>query len=308
MTITQLEYLVAVDEFRHFVQAAEYCFVTQPTLSMQIQKLEEDLGVKLFDRTYKPIVPTTIGSELITQARLVLQAVAQMQQIVKKHQNMAWGELKLGIIPTLAPYLLPALYSQLHTQYPGLQLSIKETTTAEILQDLKQHKLDCGLVVTPLKEFSIQETPLFYEELFGYVSPQNELYAKSFIVSTEINADKLWLLEEGHCFRSQIINLCQLKKAANLSVQYETGSIESLKRMVEKTDGITILPELAARELGPKNLKMIKPLAEPAYREISLVTHRADVKPQLLQALQAEILAIIPTHMQSSTNKQVIAI
>jgi LysR family hydrogen peroxide-inducible transcriptional activator len=309
MTLTQLEYIVAVDTYRHFVQASEKCFVTQPTLSMQIQKLEEELGVKIFDRTKQPVIPTEIGTAIVTQARVVLGESGVIQQIINDQQDTMTGELRIGIIPTLAPYLLPPLFKQMHKKYPQLNLIIKEAITEEIIGELKHDRLDCCLVVTPLNDSSIKEDVLFYEELFVYVSKKNALYDKRYILADEIDPDQLWLLEEGHCFRSQILNLCELRKSADFHFKYETGNIETLKRMVDKSDGITILPELAVMEFSKAQMKLVKRLKEPSpAREVSLVTHRDHIRRRHKNTLKEEILDIVPKQMQQLRNKKVVEI
>jgi len=309
MTLTQLEYMVAVDTYRHFVLAAEKCFVTQPTLSMQLQKLEEELGVKLFDRTKQPVIPTEIGTRIIAQARVVLREAERIQQMINSEKNVMTGELRIGIIPTLAPYVLPTLFKQIRTKYPQLELVIKETITEEVLHELKNNRLDCGLVVTPLKDASIKEDVLFYEELFVYVSRKNALYDKKYVLPDDINPDQLWLLEEGHCFRSQVLNLCELRKSADLHFKYATGNIETLKRMVDKSDGLTILPELAVMELNKNQMKLVKRLKDPApAREVSLVTHRDHIKTKLIQTLKDEILEMVPKQMRQLRNKKVVEI
>ncbi|MBW0163017.1 MAG: LysR family transcriptional regulator [Sediminibacterium sp. Gen4] len=309
MTLTQLEYMVAVDTYRHFVLAAEKCFVTQPTLSMQLQKLEEELGVKLFDRTKQPVIPTEIGTRIIAQARVVLREAERIQQMINSEKNVMTGELRIGIIPTLAPYVLPTLFKQIRTKYPQLELVIKETITEEVLHELKNNRLDCGLVVTPLKDASIKEDVLFYEELFVYVSRKNALYDKKYVLPDDINPDQLWLLEEGHCFRSQVLNLCELRKSADLHFKYATGNIETLKRMVDKSDGLTILPELAVMEFNKNQMKLVKRLKDPApAREVSLVTHRDHIKTKLIQTLKDEILEMVPKQMRQLRNKKVVEI
>ena len=215
MTLTQLEYIVALDTYRHFALAAGKCFITQPTLSMQIQKLEEELGVKIFDRTKQPVIPTEIGAGLILQARVTLREAQLIKQIINDQKDALSGELRIGIIPTLAPYLLPPLYKSMREKYPQLNLIIKEIITEDIIHELKSNRLDCGIVVTPLKDSSIKEDILFYEELFVYVSKKNALFNKKYILATEIDPNQLWLLEEGHCFRSQILNLCELRKSSD---------------------------------------------------------------------------------------------
>jgi LysR family hydrogen peroxide-inducible transcriptional activator len=309
MTLTQLEYIVALDSNRHFVQASEKCFVTQPTLSMQIQKLEEELGIKIFDRTKQPVIPTEIGASIIAQARIILREANMIKQIIHEQKDSMTGEIRIGIIPTLAPYLLPPLFKQMREKYPQLNLVIKETITEEIIHELKNNRLDCGLVVTPLKDASIKEDVLFYEELFVYVSKKNSLYNKKYVLATEIDPNQLWLLEEGHCFRSQILNLCELRKHSDLHFKYETGNIETLKRMVDKSDGITILPELAVMEFSKPQLKLVKRLKEPSpAREVSLVTHRDHIKTKLIKTLKEEILNIVPKQMQKLRDKKVVEI
>jgi LysR family transcriptional regulator, hydrogen peroxide-inducible genes activator len=309
MTLTQLEYIVAVDTHRHFVSASEKCFVTQPTLSMQIQKLEEELGVKIFDRTKQPVIPTEIGVSLIAQARTILREAQMIKQLISDQKDTLTGELRIGIIPTLAPYLLPPLYKYMRENYPQINLIIREAITEEVIHELKHNRLDCGLVVTPLKDQSIKESVLFYEELFVYISKKNALSNKKYVLAKEIDPSQLWLLEEGHCFRSQILNLCELRRSRDFQFKYETGNIETLKRMVDKSDGITILPELAVMEFSKSQLKMVKRLKEPTpAREVSLVTHRDYIKSKLIQTLKEGITHIVPLQMQKLKEKKVLEI
>ncbi|WP_317897977.1 hydrogen peroxide-inducible genes activator [Aurantibacillus circumpalustris] len=309
MTLTQLEYIVAIDTYRHFVLASEKCFVTQPTLSMQIQKLEEELGVKIFDRTKQPVIPTELGKSIIAQARFVLREAGMIRQIISEKKDTMSGELRIGIIPTLAPYLLPNLFKAIRGKYPNVNLIVKETITEDIIHELKNNRLDCGIVVTPLKDSSIKEDILFYEELFIYVSKKNALHLKKYVLATEIDPNQLWLLEEGHCFRSQILNLCELRKYSNLNFKYETGNIETLKRMVDKSDGVTILPELAVMEFSKTQMKLVKRLRDPSpAREVSLVTHRDHLKTKLIKTLQTEILNIVPKAMHNLNDKKIVEI
>ena len=309
MTLTQLEYIVALDTHRHFVLASEKSFVTQPTLSMQIQKLEEELGIKIFDRTKQPVIPTEIGASVIAQARIILREANMIKYLINEQKDNMTGEIRIGIIPTLAPYLLPPLFKQMREKYPQLNLVIKETITEEVIHELKNNRLDCGLVVTPLKDVSIKEDVLFYEELFVYVSKKNALYDKKYVLATEIDPSQLWLLEEGHCFRSQILNLCELRKHSDLHFKYETGNIETLKRMVDKSDGITILPELAVMEFNTSQMKLVKKLKEPSpARVVSLITHRNHIKTKLIKTLKEEILHIVPKQMQKLRDKKVVEI
>lgn len=309
MNLQQLEYITAVDTCRHFVLASEKCFVTQPTLSMQIQKLEEELGVKIFDRTKQPVIPTEVGTSIISQARVILREAHMLKEIIADQKDNMTGELRIGVIPTLAPYLLPPLFQQIRQKYPQLNLVIKETITEEILHELKNNRLDCGVVVTPLKDSAIKEDVLFYEELFVYVSKKNALFNKKYVLASELDPNQLWLLEEGHCFRSQVLNLCELRKYSDIHFKYETGNIETLKRMVDKSDGITILPELAVREFTPAQLRFVKKLKEPSpAREVSIVTHRDHIKTKLIKTLKEEILLIVPKQMQRLNAKKVVDI
>ncbi len=311
MTTVQLEYIVAVDTYRHFSMAAENCCVTQPTLSMQIQKLEEDLDVKIFDRSKQPVIPTEIGEEIIIQARNVLKEVQKIKEIISDKKNKISGEIRLGIIPTLAPYLLPLFLPDFIKKYPHIKLKIFEFTTDLLVEKLKNNLLDVGLLVTPLNDINLFENKLFVEEFVVYLSKSHELVNKKYVLPNEIDVSKLWLLEEGHCIRSQIVRLCELKTKIkeNQLFEYEAGSIETLKKMVEINDGITILPELSLNDLSPKQLMYVRKFSEPVpVREVSLVTHRNFVKKRLIEVLQIEISLSIPSKMKERENKLVVEI
>ncbi len=297
MTITQLDYIIAVDTHRHFSTAAEQCFVTQPTLSMQIQKLEEELGTKIFDRSKQPVIPTETGEEIIRHARIIVHEVKMFHQLVKDKQGLLQGELRIGIIPTLAPYLLPMFLQSFLKKYPDVKIRVKEMTTDVIIEKLKAGKIDAGLLVTPLQDNSIIEYPLFYEELVAYVSKSNAAFKKNYVLADDIDLKELWLLEEGHCFRSQALNLCELKKQnfEQSHFEYEAGSIETLRKMVEMNRGITILPEMATLDFSVKQMNMVRHFKSPApVREVSLVTHRNYVKKKLVDILKEEVLASLP--------------
>jgi LysR family hydrogen peroxide-inducible transcriptional activator len=311
MTFTQLEYIIAVDNSRHFAKAAAQCFVTQPTLSMQIQKLEEELGVKIFDRSKQPVVPTQAGAAIISQARKIITECRTIQEVVQIQKGILHGQLAIGIIPTLAPYLLPLFVSSFTQKYPNVKLVINELTTELILSRLREGRIDAGILVTPLQETGINEDPLFYEELVAYVSKNNAAYKKNYVLAADIDPDKLWLLEEGHCFRSQIVNLCELRKQSKEGshFEYEAGSIETLRRLVDTNDGITIIPELATLDMTVKQQKHLRYFKSPApVREVSIVTHRNYVKQRFLQALKEEILASIPDKMEKNRKKKVIPV
>lgn len=311
MTFIQLEYVVAVDTFRHFALAASRCYVTQPTLSMQIQKLEEELGIKIFDRSKQPVVPTEAGVEIIEQARKILAEKNVIQEIVQNKKGVLTGELRIGIIPTLAPYLLPLFVQSFSKKYPHVKLIVQEMLTEYIITRLREGRIDLGIVVTPLQEKGIKEHVLFYEELLAYVAKKNVAYKKTYVLAQDIDPEKLWLMEEGHCFRSQIVNLCELRKASEMSAhfEYEAGSIEALRRMVELNDGITILPELTTLDMDNKRLQLIRHFQKPApMREVSIVVHRDFVKKRLIEVLKEEIVDAIPEKVRKNKSANVVPI
>jgi len=311
MTFVQLEYIVAVDTYRHFATAAGHCFVTQPTLSMQVQKLEEELGLKIFDRSKQPVIPTEAGQAIIEQARRILGEKQVITEIVQEKKGILTGELRIGVIPTLAPYLLPLFVQHFSAKYPQIKLVVNELMTEMVVTRLREGRIDVGILVTPLQENGIREQVLFYEELLVYVSRKNAAYKKQYMLAQDIDPSKLWLLEEGHCFRSQIVRLCELRKASKEGshFDYEAGSLETLRRMVELNDGITILPELAALDLTSKQQQLIRHFKRPApMREVSLVVHRDFVKQRLVQALHQEIMRSIPEKVRQNKNHNVVPI
>lgn len=303
MTLVQLEYILALNTWRHFATAAEKCNVTQPTLSMQIQKLEEELNMQLFDRSKQPVVPTQAGFQVIEQAQKIIAESNKLYEMVNQAKGIITGELRLAIIPTLAPYLLPLFLKSFSKKYPHVKLTVHEMMTDMIITRLKEGKLDAGILVTPLQEQGISESVLFYEEMLVYVSKQNEAFKKQYLVPQDIEADKLWLLEEGHCFRSQIVNLCELQKKSRTATnfEYEAGSIETLKKMVELNDGITIIPELATYDLGGRNMQLLRQFKQPVpMREVSIVTHRNFVKKQIIEALKRQITDTLPEKIKKN--------
>ncbi|TAF43913.1 MAG: hydrogen peroxide-inducible genes activator [Sphingobacteriales bacterium] len=309
MTIVQLEYAVAVDTYRSFVLAAQKCFVTQPTLSMQVQKLEELLGVKLFDRTRQPIVPTEIGIEIIEQARKIISESKKINEIISEKNNDQSGELKIGIIPTVAPYLLPKVLGAFLVKYPKVHLNITELHTDVIIQQLKLGMLDCGILATPLGQPSLEETPLYYENFVAYLSKTSPLFKKKALNTSDLDDDQLWLLNEGHCMRNQILNLCKHKQSNNNQLEYNSGSIETLIRMVDINNGITIVPELSLQDFSNHKLDKVRYFKSPEpSREISLVTHQNFIKKRLLIVLQQEILATVSKRMKSKKKKEVVDI
>lgn len=313
MTITQLEYVVAVATYKSFVAAAEKCFVTQPTLSMQIQKLEEELGIKLFDRNKHPIAVTDMGTAIIEQARVILSECDKIQEIIQAQQNLLSGPFKLAVIPTVAPYILPSLLEGYVSKYPEVKLQVQEMETKQIIAALRNNEIHAALVSTPTEEAGIKEYPLFYEAFVGYFSKDEPALKKRLITPEDIELERIWLLNEGHCMRNQIINLCseQVQRVqAEKPFRYESSNVETLRKMVEKNKGMTILPELATLEFNDDQIENVRYFQDPEpVREISLITNDHFVRLSLLQSLMDEILLLVPEKMRvQKKNRKVLRI
>ena len=311
MNFQQLEYILAVDKARHFVTAANACFVTQATLSMMIRKLEEELGVRIFDRSKVPVVPTEIGRKIIDQAKIILLEREKMSTLIADEQDELQGDLRIGIIPTLAPYLLPLFLHQFLQRYPSITLQVNELTTDEIIARLQRQELDAGILAIPLHHARIAEHHLFYEEFVLYGPAQEKVMRKKYILPRDIDVNKLWLLQEGHCLREQVINLCELKSKERSMHQldFAAGSIETLRRMVENNQGMTILPSLALGYMTKAQMKNIRHFKKPApVRQIGLVTYRYYIKEKLIEALRQCILELIPSSMKRTTQIEIIDI
>jgi len=311
MNFQQFEYIIAIDTHRHFAKAAEKTFVTQPTLSMMVQKLEEELGIRIFDRSKQPVVPTPEGREVIARARQIMADVSRLKEFSRQLKYEISGEMKLAVIPTLAPYLLPLFLKSFAEKYPLLKISIRELVTDEIINSLKNGDTDIGLLATPLKDSRLEEHPVFYEEFFAYTAANEKVSKKKYLLPKDIDLSKLWLLEEGHCLRNQVLDLCELKKkdAGSNKLHYETGSIETLKNLVDHHQGITILPHLATLDLSKKQKEKIREFAHPKpVREISLVVNKNFHRITLLEALKAEIERQLPEGIGKAEKKRVLDI
>jgi LysR family hydrogen peroxide-inducible transcriptional activator len=311
MNIQQLEYILAVDTLRHFARAAERCHVTQPTLSMMIQKLEDELGVRIFDRSKQPVEPTPVGREIIVRARQIMADVSRLKEFAQEIKQEINGELKMAIIPTLAPYLLPLFLKSLVEKYPRLKVKIRELVTNDILKALKEGEVDIGLLATPLHDAKLEEHPVFYEEFFAYAAADEKLSKKKYVLPKDIDLSKLWLLEEGHCFRNQVFNLCELKMKDVESdrLHYQAGSLETLKNLVDHHQGITILPYLATLDLTPRQKQKVREFAQPKpVREISLVVNKNFHRASLLRALQDEIETHLPEGIKTGKKQRILQI
>jgi LysR family hydrogen peroxide-inducible transcriptional activator len=297
ITITQLEYIVAVDTYRHFATAAEKCFITQPTLSMQIKKLEEYLDITIFDRSKQPIIPTDVGSRIIEQARIILGETKKVGEIIKDHKNTVEGNLKIGIIPTLAPFLLPMFIGDYIRKYPAIKVEVEEMVSEDIIKSLKKDKIDVGVFVTPAKDEKIRERPLFYEEMMIYAHKDHPLLKKPIVEVKDIATPEIWMLSDGHCFRNQVINLCEMHDLQHqeLPFEFESNSLETLMKIVDREGGFTLIPELATQYLPAEKIKQVKKFTNiHPLREVSLVYSRHYSKNKLLDLLADQIKNIIP--------------
>ena len=302
VTLTQLEYIVAVDTYRHFGKAAEHCFITQPTLSMQIKKLEEDLEIIIFDRSKQPLIPTDVGARIIEQSRVVLKQSEEITNIVKDHKNQVSGMLRIGIIPTLAPYLLPIFIGNYKKKYPNIFIKVVEATTENIVELLNKDLIDVGILVTPLHEEKIIEKPIFYEEMLIYANKTHKIHSQKEITVADIATPEIWLLSDGHCFRDQVINLCSYVGTTDspLPFHFEAGSLETLMNIVDREGGITLIPELSKATMSEKKARNIRSFSNlTPLREVSLVYSRHFAKHKLINLLWREIKDALPKELQN---------
>jgi LysR family hydrogen peroxide-inducible transcriptional activator len=313
-TITQLEYLVAVDRTRHFGRAAKECHVSQPALSAQIQKLEEELGVVVFDRKKKPVLPTPEGERILELARSVLREHAKLLHLAQSEGDEPTGGFKIGIIPTLAPYVLPLFVDAFAKEYPAVDLHIDELKTEEIILALREDRIDAGLLATPLGEKGLRERPLFYEPFYAYCAPGHPLLKRKKLRETDLEPHGLWLLQDGHCLRNQVVNFCSANNATQTydNVHFESGNLETLRYLVHSGEGYTLLPHLMVLQL-PKSEreKYVRPFVRPVpTREVSLVFRRDQFKQRIQRALFDCIRERIPDGLfdKESANMQVLDI
>ncbi|MCC8173784.1 MAG: hydrogen peroxide-inducible genes activator [Odoribacter sp.] len=300
VTLTQLEYIVAVDEYRHFAMAAEKCYVTQPTLSMQIKKLEDELGLIIFDRTRQPIVPTDIGVKLLEQARVILASSSRFSEIITENKSEVEGVLKLGIIPTLSSFLLPMFAGHYTRKYPAVKIEVEELVSEEIVRRLKRETLDAAIFVTPYEDERIIERPVFYEEMMIYAHPDHSLLKKKKIEVSDVMSDDIWMLSDGHCFRDQVVNLCEFKTITRKSLpfEFESNSLDTLIRIVDREGGFTLIPELAIHYLDSEHKKRVRSFSSNVpLREVSVIYSRHYIKHRLVELVCEELKNVVPKHM-----------
>ena len=298
MNIQQLEYIIAVDIERHFARAAEHCRVTQPTLSMMIQKLEEELQVKIFDRSSQPIQVTATGQKVINQAKKVLQEVGKIKELIQEEEHSLTGTFRLAVLPTIAPYLLPRFFHEFTHQYPETDIRILEMQTAPSLDALIKGKVDAAIIANQPQESLLMGETLYYEEFYGYVSREEKVFSKERIRTSDIDEEHLWLLDEGHCFRDQLMRFCQMEKVKVNQAAYQLGSLETFMRMVENGTGTTFIPELALSQLYDSQKELVRPFAIPCpTREIVWVTRKDFIRHSLAKILIESIQKSVPKQM-----------
>lgn len=307
MNIQQLEYLIAVDKYKHFGKAAQACFITQPTLSAMIQKIEDELNVKIFDRTTHPIRTTDVGSQLIEEAKKVIDAVNELRNKASLLNNVLAGKLNLGIIPTISSFLLPTEIFDFLQQHTKIELNVKEMTTDNIIKAMKSGELDAGIIATPYDAASeFYQDFLFNEELMLYAS-DNTISKETYVVPEEIDVNKVWLLEEGNCLRTQFENICHLKenslKPKNLD--FLASNINTLVQIVDKVGGLTILPELALEQMTEEQRSKVHHFKKPfPYREISLIYYKPTYKQKILDELREFMRESLQTKLNYYKNSE----
>lgn len=295
MTITQLRYVLAVAEHKNFTKASQHAFVTQPTLSMQIQKLEEELGVEIFNRNKKPIALTQVGQKIVEQAKNIVNESYRIQDIVEQQKGYIGGEFKLAIIPTVMPTLLPMFLKNFINRYSKVNLKIFELNTAELLKKLKSGQIDAAIAATPLEAPDIIERPLYYEPFVGYIPKEHKLYKKSSLEPADLDVEDILLLEDGHCFKDNILNICKNRNSNfNASYQIESGSFETMIRLSHEGLGMTLLPYLNTLELSNQQKENLRNFSNPKpAREISLIYHKSELKLQIIKALHDTISGVV---------------
>lgn len=295
MTITQLKYVLAVAEHQNFTRAAQKTFVTQPTLSMQIQKLEDELDILIFDRGKKPIELTEIGAKIVNQARNIVNEANRITDIVHQQKGYIGGEFNLGVIPTVMPTLLPMFLTNFIHKYPNVKLKIEELNTDRIIQRLEEGHLDAAIAATPLENENITERPLYYEPFIAYVPQNHRLAVMEELNTSDLDLDDMLLLEDGHCFRDGVINLCKAVRLDDEShFSLESGSFETLVKLANEGLGMTLLPYLHTLDIIERDKKFFKKFKEPSpAREVSLIFHKSGLKMQIIEALRSTIAGVV---------------
>ena len=308
VSITQLEYALAVDQHRHFGRASKAVHISQPTLSHQIQKIEDDLGIMLFDRLHKPIIPTEEGSRFIEQAKTVIREHQRLLHLADDKNKGVTGKFRLGIIPTVASQLLPLFLGEFSKRYPKADLYIEELKTETIIEDLNNDRLDGAILATPLNQNGLKEHPLYYEPFYLYLSENHPLLKKPTLTADDLNGKEMWLLQDGHCFKSQMANFCTIDEksgSAFKNIHFQSGSLEVLKTIVKNNNGYTMIPAMMVATLSPAEIrKHVRPFKTPVpTREISFVYRRDHWKLDIIKAIENCVREQLPDNVSSSRSR-----
>lgn len=309
MTLTQLNYLIALNTYRHFGEAARHLYISQPTLSMQLQKLEEELELTIFDRSKKPVAPTPVGALVIEQAQEVIRAAEQLKETVAESKGKISGTFRLGIIPTVASTLLPRFVSKFTRAYPDVSLEVEEIQTEDLIHRLKKDQLDAGIAAIPLAEQGIKELSLYLEPFLAFIPEGHRLVKEKFVLQSELDIHDILLLDKGHCFRNNVINLCrQAGERKHSSLRLQSGNFETLVRLAKQGFGMTLLPYLYAMHLKPEEKKWLRSFDTPVpSRNIGLVYSRSQIRIRVIEAIRGSILQSLPKKLQEDASAKIIS-
>ena len=308
-TLTQLEYVLAVEKHRHFGKAALACHISQPTLSQQIQKLEDELSVVVFDRIQKPVVPTDDGKRFIVQAKVVIREHQRLIHTARMGSKGVSGEFRLAVIPTVATYLIPLFLRDFSESYPDVELYIEELKTETIIDELRNDRIDGAILATPLSQQGFKEHPLYYEPFSLYAAKGHPLLSKRKISAKDLDASQMWMLKDGNCFKTQVSNYCSISPSQDSvfkNIHFQSGSLDTLCHVIQKNQGYTLIPELLATLMSPADVRAyVRPFATPApTREISFVYRRDHWKLQIIDALEKSVTKSLPEHVSTKRNNQ----
>lgn len=312
MNLATFKYIAAVDTYRNFVKAAEACGVTQPTLSIAIRNMEEELDVVIFNRNSHPVKPTAIGEKIIAMVRNTLHSAAQIDELVRGERGEEGGEASIGTIPTVAPYVLPGLFREMRSALPQMRMKVAEMRTSFLVEKLRTGEIDIAVMSTPLGQKGLLEIPLYYEKFLAYISPEDELYTLDEIPADNLPSERFWILEEGHCLRNQVLNFCHSRKRSH--TEYQAGSIDNLIRVVDRNGGYTVIPALHMSFLSEQQRRNVRPITGRMagkeceeclpLREVSLVIHENFVREKLLNTVAECIKRTVPEDMLDSRLKR----
>lgn len=312
-TLTQLEYVLAVEKHRHFGKAAQSCHISQPTLSQQIQKLEDELGVIVFDRIQKPVVPTDEGRRLIEQAKVVVREHQKLVHVARQGSEGVKGEFRLAVIPTVATYLVPLFLRDFAESYPGVELYIEELKTDAIIEELRNDRLDGGILATPLHQQGFKEHPLYYEPFLLYAAKGHPLLKKRRIAPGDLDGSQMWMLKDGNCFKTQVASYCSIDPGQDTvfrHIHFQSGSLDTLCHVVQKNRGYTLIPELLSTWMSPAEFSACtRPFVAPApTREISFVYRRDHWKLEMIAAIEKSVLGSLPAEVSRKKSKDAVVV